>query len=731
MDDTRSMTRDITEIQRNHEKKTKKSRRLEFLRLFYSNPQKLLHLIKELYDDNTISQQKKVNLYLQEETGCILSFLIEKCQLYKEHHTKVIGSRELMSQVRFEENNDFIRRLQSSDVPITLMKELLDKNLLGELNGLLDDFKFTKDVKCHSFPIYHPYRKNVILYACLVQDVHVTSDLKTMHGFVGECFRYCQEIIVNTMRYDEQKLYHKKEKEILELGISNLDIIDNFHAFMRTMRHQILEISDAERCNVFILEGNVLVSRICEHGVAFDTLTKAIQNVRIPIGVGIPGIVAETGKTINCLDPEHDQLFKKDIDVAGGLLTRNSLSFPLMLYERVYGVVEVINKTNCSIFSGADISHCECLGKVLGIQLYMALITKKNRDDYSRRNLIDFIMLETPKIVSDNEIYWVENCQVRHDYTGFVDYMFIPSSVPIEHNMCTCLHMFEDLHLLPKMEINRLSFIRFLLTVRNRHHEFSFHGWGHAFNTLHFIYTIIKKENILHNDTVTAMECFCMMLAAICHEMEYYGPVTPFKPTCGSTLGSLYSSAGSVVQFHSIDQTVRLLEECGIINNLDLKRFKEFLLLLDAMILGMDLGNYIYIRSNLKKLIEERKILKGSENRRHYFGILLTCSNISDFCKPWHYLEAQGAKICEEFFAREVPQECYGLIEFGDILENVKLKKILLQIHFMQNICEPAFSLLNTLLPRTDRCSENIEYNIRTLMGTKEKLVQAQLEQTT
>ncbi|CAH1407658.1 unnamed protein product [Nezara viridula] len=451
--------RDITILQKNYEKKAKKSRKFEFLKLLYSNPQKLLHLIKELYDDNTIFQQIKVNLYLQAETGCALSFLIEKCLLYNEHVIKVIGSRELATHVRYEKNNEFIKRLEDSEGPITLMKELLNKDLLLEMISISYDFGITETMKYHFFPIFHPYRKNVIFYSCLVQDANNNNDMETLHGYVGECFRYCQEIIVNTMRYDEQRLYHSKQKKILDLGISNLDLIDDFTAFLPVVRQQILELSEAERCNIFLLEGNVLVSRICDYGVSFDTFRKDVKNVRIPVGVGVSGTVAKIEKGINCLDPNTDPLYQKDLDVSEGLISRNMLSFPLMLYGRVYGVAEVYNKTTSNMFSSADVNHCECLGRVLGIQLYMALVTKKNRDDYSRRNLIDFFMLKNDKAVECSELRFVDECQIRHDYHDLVDYMFIPSSIPTEHNMCACLHMFEDLDLLQKMGINRSAFI--------------------------------------------------------------------------------------------------------------------------------------------------------------------------------------------------------------------------------------------------------------------------------
>lgn len=96
------------------------------------------------------------------------------------------------------------------------------------------------------------------------------------------------------------------------------------------------------------------------------------------------------------------------------------LSFPLMRYGTVYGVVEVFNKTTGNMFSAADESLCECLGKILGIQLYMALLTKKNRDDYSRRNLIDFFMLEDQKVTQPPVVYFILYSVVDETYSIYV-----------------------------------------------------------------------------------------------------------------------------------------------------------------------------------------------------------------------------------------------------------------------------------------------------------------------
>lgn len=86
--------------------------------------------------------------------------------------------------------------------------------------------------------------------------------------------------------------------------------------------------------------------------VKFTALDDAVQRAKaeeiiIPFGVGIAGMVAETKETINIKDAYADTRFNSEVDHKTGYKTNVMLSMPICNYEGdVIGVAQIINKTN-------------------------------------------------------------------------------------------------------------------------------------------------------------------------------------------------------------------------------------------------------------------------------------------------------------------------------------------------------------------------------------------------
>ena len=67
--------------------------------------------------------------------------------------------------------------------------------------------------------------------------------------------------------------------------------------------------------------------------------------IRVPLGTGIAGSVAQTGQLINLADPYNDPRFNPEVDRRTGFTTRNLLTVPMLdTAGRRLGVVQVLNK---------------------------------------------------------------------------------------------------------------------------------------------------------------------------------------------------------------------------------------------------------------------------------------------------------------------------------------------------------------------------------------------------
>ncbi len=97
--------------------------------------------------------------------------------------------------------------------------------------------------------------------------------------------------------------------------------------------------TDAERGTIFLRDtgSNELVSQILEGG--------SVRLIRLPIGKGIAGTVAETGNIINTADAYKDSRFDSRIDESSGFRTQSILAVPMRTPRgEIVGVVEILNK---------------------------------------------------------------------------------------------------------------------------------------------------------------------------------------------------------------------------------------------------------------------------------------------------------------------------------------------------------------------------------------------------
>jgi K+-sensing histidine kinase KdpD len=83
--------------------------------------------------------------------------------------------------------------------------------------------------------------------------------------------------------------------------------------------------------------------------------------IRLPVGKGLAGYVAETGETINIPDTYADPRFNPDIDKRTGYHTHNMLCMPMKNKDgKIIGVFQLLNKKEGS-FNNEDISFIDAL----------------------------------------------------------------------------------------------------------------------------------------------------------------------------------------------------------------------------------------------------------------------------------------------------------------------------------------------------------------------------------
>ena len=123
-----------------------------------------------------------------------------------------------------------------------------------------------------------------------------------------------------------------------------------------------------------------------------------LQGVRIPKGEGIAGVIMENGQSLIVRDVEKDPRFSGRVDQYTGFKTRSIIGAPLKTEDKVFGVIELINKISDEKFTEKDLKILSSIAEYAAIaierayynQALTALATKdaltglKNRWSFER-----------------------------------------------------------------------------------------------------------------------------------------------------------------------------------------------------------------------------------------------------------------------------------------------------------------------------------------------------------
>jgi two-component system sensor histidine kinase HydH len=108
--------------------------------------------------------------------------------------------------------------------------------------------------------------------------------------------------------------------------------------------------------------------------------SEKIKTLRLKIGEGIAGWVAQTEKPLICPDPYGDARFSRQFDAESGFCTRSILCVPLKSQDRLVGVLEVLNKKDGRGFHDEDLEILTMLGNMIGPALENATLYSRLKE---------------------------------------------------------------------------------------------------------------------------------------------------------------------------------------------------------------------------------------------------------------------------------------------------------------------------------------------------------------
>jgi len=108
------------------------------------------------------------------------------------------------------------------------------------------------------------------------------------------------------------------------------------------------QLLNAERSSLFLVENDSLLLKVAED-------IDPDNEIRIPVGSGIAGAVAQSGEAINIADAYADSRFNPAIDKKTGFRTRSILSLPVKnQFGEVFAVAQLLNRKDEQPFDQDD-----------------------------------------------------------------------------------------------------------------------------------------------------------------------------------------------------------------------------------------------------------------------------------------------------------------------------------------------------------------------------------------
>lgn len=381
------------------------------------------------------------------------------------------------------------------------------------------------------------------------------------------------------------------------------------------------KLVDADRASLFLVDhkSNELYARIFDmgDGVGDGQTPAAAKEIRFPLGTGIAGQVAVTGKVImgvcvslllklsrnynnffvffsgifiqvlNIPDAYLDSRFNRAVDQQTGYHTTSILCMPIFIQGQVIGVMQMVNKHHgtftaedeesfelFAVYCGLALHHTKLYDRIIvseqKYRVTLEVLSYHNCCTESEFNAIQQLNNSTLEVAGQSDNHFVQQ-NVTSNTIGLDQFWFSAFGINDMEKVHNAVYMFVDLFGLGQFEQD--SLIRFMLTVRKNYRRVPYHNWTHGFAVANSMYVILKRAP----NTFKPLEAVALFVSALCHDLDHRGKNNKFMLDTASPLAAIYTT--STMEHHHFNQTVIILQQEGhnILGKLKSDEFKEVL----------------------------------------------------------------------------------------------------------------------------------------------------------
>jgi HD-GYP domain-containing protein (c-di-GMP phosphodiesterase class II) len=200
------------------------------------------------------------------------------------------------------------------------------------------------------------------------------------YEFLTETVTHLREIlspVVQTIKLRRDYQEMQRDSEAL-MKVSTI-VSGKLHLkeLLTELARQCSWLLDADRSTVWLYDD--------ETEEIFTFVGEGLANeIRMPVGLGIAGAVAETKDTLNIGDPYSHPLFNPEVDRETGYLTKSILCMPLLnKKDELIGVYQVLNKLDFDRFTTADEQMLAALSGSASVAIENAILYEDQKKQFN------------------------------------------------------------------------------------------------------------------------------------------------------------------------------------------------------------------------------------------------------------------------------------------------------------------------------------------------------------
>ena len=347
-------------------------------------------------------------------------------------------------EVETEETIERIDELSSTDDDVkepddfSTIEEELEKELSAELENMDVNSENKSEIEDISEIIDLPNEETKVTDEPEKEDLPIEEESEKLEDLSNADNEIIEDIseeanLESEIEHTDKQPTTKKEKQDTNGGYMTLEQLERINEAAKLVNSNIkiddvlknivdvaVDLTDADRGTLYLVtkEKNELWSKIA--------MGSESKEIKLKMGEGIAGWVAEKGETLNIEDAQVDERFNVAFDISSGYKTKSILCFPIKnKNEEVVGVLQLLNSSN-EVFRKEDENILNALSTHAALALQNADLVEqllKSERISSLGKMANFLIndIKKPILVSKRYAEHMKNKELDEDVIKVVD----------------------------------------------------------------------------------------------------------------------------------------------------------------------------------------------------------------------------------------------------------------------------------------------------------------------